>query len=802
MANIGERLVFGEFQLDLRARELQRNGERVGLAMVAFDSLAYLIQHRDRPVGRDELISAVWGRAEISESTLAHTVVRLRQVLGDSGNDQHSIRTVPRFGYRWVAPVEVVEAAAVEQPPEVGTSLEEPTAADEATADEAASDEKESERPERDSSAVQAVSRQRWRRPAIAATVVVAVLFTTLIAIKPWRDNAPAPSITATTAMQAALVVPAEVTAPEQWTWLRLGLMDLVANRLRESGWPTVPSETAVSLASRPVAASAAAQEMPNGISLRILPRVSLIGENWRVTLQALGADGQRMEVEADGHDAMTAARNAADKLLTALGHSSPLTGDQPSSELAGFLQQIAAARLANRLPQAVSLLEKAPAQWKASPEVQLVAARIDCDRGERQSCQRRLDALKDRIPAQKQPVLYGRWALSQAWLHINRGELSQGSLLLDEIIGLDKDWGASDVLGNAYSLRGWLRNTQERLDEAAADLGQARTIFLRSGNLRELARVDQRLGNVADRRGQLASAQALLQAADQQFSNLGASGDQLVTLMSLVSVQEQLLQFEEALATTDRFWSEGRAHDWGAALFRAWALIGNGRLKEAETIIAHALAGSDPAEQPWIQPEAESLSAHVALLRGQNAQAIRLARLAKSSELEEFDRRDYLGNWVVLIQALRGSGRVTEAAEETDALQKWIAGFRDDRLLVVAVLTQAEQAWLEGRREQATQAYEQAMAYADRIGVPEVTVAVASSYATALIESGQLEQAGAVNGRLAAWTNHDMRAAWVHARLLRALGNAPAAEAAFRTATRLAGERRLKPIPGVGEDG
>src|SRR5688500_11380050 len=94
---------FGDFELDTRARELFQDGRPVALAVVAFDCLAYLIEHRDRPVGRDELISAVWGRTDVSESTLAHTIVRLRQVLGDNGNDQHSIRTVPRLGFRWIA---------------------------------------------------------------------------------------------------------------------------------------------------------------------------------------------------------------------------------------------------------------------------------------------------------------------------------------------------------------------------------------------------------------------------------------------------------------------------------------------------------------------------------------------------------------------------------------------------------------------------------------------------------------------------------------------------------------------------
>lgn len=113
---MAESFTFANFRLDLRARELYRDDERLALAVVAFDCLAYLIQHRDRPVGRDELISAVWGRTDVSESTLAHTIVRLRQCLSDTGNDQRCIRTIPRLGYRWVAPVveSVAETAGTE----------------------------------------------------------------------------------------------------------------------------------------------------------------------------------------------------------------------------------------------------------------------------------------------------------------------------------------------------------------------------------------------------------------------------------------------------------------------------------------------------------------------------------------------------------------------------------------------------------------------------------------------------------------------------------------------------------------
>jgi DNA-binding winged helix-turn-helix (wHTH) protein len=96
---------FGEFVLDRATRELRRGGKRVSLSAKAFDCIAYLIEQRGRAVGRDELIAAVWGRVDVSDSVLSQTVLYARRALEDTGREQHAIRTVVGFGYHWVAPI-------------------------------------------------------------------------------------------------------------------------------------------------------------------------------------------------------------------------------------------------------------------------------------------------------------------------------------------------------------------------------------------------------------------------------------------------------------------------------------------------------------------------------------------------------------------------------------------------------------------------------------------------------------------------------------------------------------------------
>jgi DNA-binding winged helix-turn-helix (wHTH) protein len=102
--------VFGDYRFSAVRRELWRGGTLVQLSPKAFDCLAYLVEHHDRAVGRDELISAIWGETEATDMQVAQAVLRARRAVGDTGDDQQWIRTIPRFGYRWSADVRAEDA--------------------------------------------------------------------------------------------------------------------------------------------------------------------------------------------------------------------------------------------------------------------------------------------------------------------------------------------------------------------------------------------------------------------------------------------------------------------------------------------------------------------------------------------------------------------------------------------------------------------------------------------------------------------------------------------------------------------
>jgi len=96
---------FGSFVLDPARRELRRDGDRLHVEPKVLDLLAYLLRHRERVVSRDEILDALWHDEHVSDAALGYCVKEARRAIGDSGDAQHTIATVPRRGFRFVADV-------------------------------------------------------------------------------------------------------------------------------------------------------------------------------------------------------------------------------------------------------------------------------------------------------------------------------------------------------------------------------------------------------------------------------------------------------------------------------------------------------------------------------------------------------------------------------------------------------------------------------------------------------------------------------------------------------------------------
>lgn len=103
--------LFSDCVLDPERRELTRAAKAVAVGPQVFDLLLYLVRNRDRVVSKDHMIEDVWGGRIVSESTLTSHINAVRKAIGDSGEEQFLIRTVPRKGFRFVGDVTETQAS-------------------------------------------------------------------------------------------------------------------------------------------------------------------------------------------------------------------------------------------------------------------------------------------------------------------------------------------------------------------------------------------------------------------------------------------------------------------------------------------------------------------------------------------------------------------------------------------------------------------------------------------------------------------------------------------------------------------
>ncbi|HEX7768810.1 MAG TPA: winged helix-turn-helix domain-containing protein, partial [Dokdonella sp.] len=445
---------FGPFLLDPQARELQRDGQRIDLPLSTIDCLIHLIRNRDRPVGRDELAAAVWGRVDVSEVSLSHAIMRLRKVFGDDGNAQRTIRTVPRHGYRWV--MDVVE------------EVESPAAPDAAVAPPS---------PDGVESSPGALpASPPAGRPRVA--LVFASLLALLAAAGAWWTLRPASQpVPAAAASTAAMVLPAQVDAGPAWDWLRFGLMDLVATQLRRGEVATTPSETVVALVAS-LGDGAAESPAIAQSALRVQPSARFANARWSVRLQARSGE-RSLDVEANAADAIQAARSAADNLLIKLGHTPP--SDDPGDAAlarATLRQRINAAVLGGQLEIARELIHDAAPALQADPEIALSRAKVEFFAGAYEASRGQIEVLLERLPEQTRAGLRARAFDTLGAIALRQGRIDDSARAYAESARLAESADEPHTLAKAWLGLGGVASQRLQLEEAATAYGRARTLL------------------------------------------------------------------------------------------------------------------------------------------------------------------------------------------------------------------------------------------------------------------------------------------------------------------------------------
>jgi tetratricopeptide (TPR) repeat protein/DNA-binding winged helix-turn-helix (wHTH) protein len=93
------------FEVDPMHMCVRRADEEYPLRQKTFQALLYLLEHHERLVTKEELIQTIWDGAAVTDDALVQIIVELRKVFGDDSRQPRFIRTVPKVGYHFIAPV-------------------------------------------------------------------------------------------------------------------------------------------------------------------------------------------------------------------------------------------------------------------------------------------------------------------------------------------------------------------------------------------------------------------------------------------------------------------------------------------------------------------------------------------------------------------------------------------------------------------------------------------------------------------------------------------------------------------------
>jgi len=353
---------FGEFLIDPASRELRRGRQLLAISPKVFDCIAYLIKHKDRAVGRDELIAAVWGRADVADVQLRYLMRKIRRTLDDDGEGQKLIRTIPRFGFHWVAELADEDASQVSAAP-LSAAPHSIAPRGEPAAPAAA----------RPLKGIVPATSGRFASASPRARIVlntsIALLFVAGFVLSAYglhvrqatgsnaaenaRSNSPSHAI-------AVLPVAVDSIKDPDASWMAFGLMDLIAHRLQRVGLLVVSSSDVIALARDGQATDAlnARVRTTTHADVIIATSVRRNAGGWLLQTDALGDDGKSWTVEAQSVDAMLAARELSDRLVEKLG-GKPANGFNSSKpSTTELFQRVEAALLVDDVETARGLIE------------------------------------------------------------------------------------------------------------------------------------------------------------------------------------------------------------------------------------------------------------------------------------------------------------------------------------------------------------------------------------------------------------------------------------------------------------
>lgn len=770
---------FADYRLDPAARELRKDGELLPLPRRVFDGLAYLVEHRDRAVGHDELIAALWGRVDVATAQVSQLVMQVRRAVGDDSNAQRIVRTVSGFGYRWIVPTEQIASAQTDDAPPPSTTIEDAAAGARAV------------------SAPQAhvgVRRLRGRRMLAALALGgVACLVAALLYLRAPRREAVAPTHAP---VRTTVVLPLDVRETEDpnAAWIRLGAMDLIATRLRQAGLPVPPSDSVVAAlhasATLPQAERVAMLRQTLGADVLVQGTAERSANGWKIELTANADDRVGHRVEVERGEVIDTARQSADLLLAALGRSTPDdgAGDEALSER---IQRARAAMLSGEVETARSILTGAPAAMRDDPELRYELARVDYHSGKLDDAHAIVETVLADPAISNMPSLKSRTLRTRGWIELGRGaDWAKAEHDFDAAVAALADKGTPTDLGKALAERGVARVMLHRFDEAALDLGRARSELEIAGDRQGLGEMNNYLGQLEFVRQRVAESLGYFKAAAEISESFGSIDSLRYNVTAVLRAEMRLLRWSDALATSERLHAlHDRIGNPGMRVasegYRAIVLVALGRQRDAQAILT-AAENSGVGVLPDLTRFLEQARAELAWQNGHADDAVAAAARAiavwpagSSSDPDQLAR-------IALLHQRASIALGRPQAADIAAIEP-----ADDESLVAYWLV-AEAEWAAHRNADADaeRLFRQAVAAAEAKGVPDTIVLTADAEARWLIAHDRAAEADALAGRIAVWADQDFDAALLQVATFQATGESEAWSRALLRAQHLAGER------------
>jgi DNA-binding winged helix-turn-helix (wHTH) protein/tetratricopeptide (TPR) repeat protein len=788
---------FNAFELIPDTRRLLHDGADVQIGIRVFETIVYLVQNRHRAVGRDELLSAVWGRVDGGDATLAQAVLKARRAFGDDGNAQSTIRTVSRFGYQWVAPTtEIVAETARAVPATESASASQVDVSHEDAAiaathhDDTRSDPVASTR-----------SRNRWLTFGALATAAIVIVALAIVEMRKPDTAPPAASVpAASTAVPGLiLVTPTKVhSMAADDGWMRLGVMSLSASALAGvPGHAVVPDEsTLAAVAHAGPNAGVAALRAATGAAIVIDSEANRVGEDWRLDATVFNADGSAEIVSARAADPVAAASRLAKNLRDLLApEGTGVEGEVISPDVLALAAHMKAAILDAQNGRAIAMLDSAPKAVAEAPQVVLLAAEALTQLGKPERAIDALRPLVDRGAVISPPP---RW-LPDAWSALGDGELARGhpaeaEAYFRRAIQLDSVAGRRS-LGLAWRGLGIAQVVRNDLDGAEQSYLRARLELEPVGDRLLLARVTDGLGYIATTRGRMADALMLYEQAAEMGAASGLNETELGSRLNIAQSHHYLLHHAIALDKLRALLPRINAVDYPAlhrfgAIAYVYALIETGAFADAKAELdrLNENAPKDAATDAVVDVRLDEAEIRLAL--GQPAAAIPLAEAVRRDRDPQSAPDRPLEAAAVLLNAYIAAGDRKSAAALAADTATWSIANASAPARVRGHLALAHYATDARDAAAALDHYRQALALARDFGAPLVLRDAAVPYAEFQLAAGAIDIARATASVVGPYAEDDFEVALLMARVAAATHDDALARSYFAAAHRLAGER------------